>query len=166
MASSRKVLSPDQIQSSCIQKFWHLVCHRSSVPAHGSFFRFRLGSVDLFIHNHGGVLSCYQNQCPHRGARIVNELSGHTSLQCPYHGWSFQPSRTSVPRYDTFDLAVNDPRQACLHQWQIFEVAGFVFVSSDPVFNVQQQIGNDAFYRLLLPRPLCSPRHAWIDRPC
>ena len=116
--------------------------------SHGSFFRFRLGSVDLFIHNHGNVLSCYQNQCPHRGARIVNGLSGHTSLQCPYHGWSFQPSRTSVPRYDTFDLAVNDPRQACLHQWQIFEVAGFVFVSSDPATNVHQQIGDDAFYLL------------------
>lgn len=148
MAPTSKDLSLDQIQSACIQRFWHLVCHRSSVPAHGSFFRFRLGSVDLFIHNHGGVLSCYQNQCPHRGARIVNGLSGHTSLQCPYHGWSFQPSRTSVPRYDTFDLAVNDPRQACLHQWQIFEVAGFVFVSSDPACTVQQQIGDDAFYRL------------------
>lgn len=93
-------------------------------------------------------MSCYQNQCPHRGARIVNELSGHTSLQCPYHGWSFQPGRTSVPRYGTFNLAVNDPRQAYLHQWQISEVAGFVFVSSDPAFNVQQQIGQDAFYWL------------------
>lgn len=148
MASTNKALNLDQIQSSCVQRFWHLVCHRSSAPAHGSFFRFRLGSFDLFIHNHGGVLSCYHNQCPHRGARIVNELSGHTSLKCPYHGWSLQPSRTSVPRYDTFDLAVNDPRQARLHQWQIFEVAGFVFVSSDPVFSVQQQIGDDAYYWL------------------
>lgn len=148
MAPTNKDLGLDQIQSACIQKFWHLVCHRSSVPAHGSFFRFRLGSVDLFIHNHGGVLSCYQNKCPHRGARIVSGLSGHTPLQCPYHGWSFQPSRASVPRFDTFDLTVKDPRQACLHQWQIFSVAGFVFVSSDPASSVQQQIGDDAFYRL------------------
>jgi phenylpropionate dioxygenase-like ring-hydroxylating dioxygenase large terminal subunit len=148
MTSSSNVLSPDQIQASCIQRFWHLVCHRSSVPMHGYFFRFRLGSVDLFIHNHKGTLSCYQNKCPHRGARIVNGLSGHTPLQCPYHGWSFQPNMTSVPRYDTFDLNLKDPRQACLHQWQLFEFAGFVFVSSDPAFSVQRQIGDEAFRRL------------------
>jgi phenylpropionate dioxygenase-like ring-hydroxylating dioxygenase large terminal subunit len=148
MAFTRKALSPEQIQASCIQKFWHLVCHRSSLPSHGSFFRFRLGRVDLFIHNSFGKLSCYLNKCPHRGARIVNALSGDTPLQCPYHGWSFQPGKTSVPRYDTFDLDVNDPRQARLHQWQIYEVAGFVFVACDPASNVQGQIGDDAFYRL------------------
>ena len=148
MITSGQALALGEIQASCIQRFWHLVCHRSSVPEHNSFFRFRLGRFDLFIHNHGGHLSCYQNKCPHRGSRIVNELSGDTPLQCPYHGWSFQPTRTSVPRYDTFSLNVNDPRQARLNQWQTFEVSGFVFVSSDPASSVQQQVGEDAFCRL------------------
>lgn len=148
MASGSQALSLDEFQASCIYKFWHLVCHRSSLPSHGSFFRFRLGHVDLFIHNSCDKLSCYLNKCPHRGARIVNALSGDTPLQCPYHGWSFQPGKSSVTRYDTFDLDVNDPRQARLHQWQIVEVAGFVFVSSDPASNVQGQIGDGAFYRL------------------
>jgi len=143
-----KILSQDQIQSACIHRFWHLVCHRSSVPEHGDFFRFKLGHFDLFIHNHSGLLSCYQNRCPHRGARIVDGFSGSTPLQCPYHGWSFQPNKTSIPRYDTFDLNVKDPRQASLHQWQIFEVAGFVFVSGDPAFSVSRQIGDDAYSQL------------------
>ena len=76
----------------CIEGFWHLV-HRSSVISHGSYLRISLGQYDLFVHNHHDELTCYVNKCPHR-PRIVDSTSGLSSLQCPYHGWSFQPSST------------------------------------------------------------------------
>jgi phenylpropionate dioxygenase-like ring-hydroxylating dioxygenase large terminal subunit len=133
-----------EIQNLCVEKFWHLVCHRSSIPVHGSFIRIQIGGADLFVHNHNGVLSCYLNSCPHRGARIVNCMDGQSSLQCPYHGWSFQPRQTSVSRYDTFNLSLQDPRQAYLDRWCLEEVAGFVFVAFRPFFSICEQIGHDA----------------------
>ena len=132
-----------QIQDLCIKKFWHLICHESSVATHGAYLRFQLGDSDLFIHNHNSNLSCYVNRCPHRGARIVNSPSGRSSLQCSYHGWSFQPSGTSVPRLETFADSL-DPKGACLQQWNLLRFAGFIFVSFDPAFSLDDQIGDDA----------------------
>ena len=131
-----------KVQDSCVKSFWHLVCHKSLVLDHGSYFRFQLGKFDLFIHNHKGELSCYVNSCPHRGARIVNSLSGRSSLQCSYHGWSFQPSGTSVPRLETFADSL-DPRNARLSQWNLYTFAGFIFVSVDPIYSLANQIGPD-----------------------
>lgn len=139
-----------EIQSVCVQNFWHLVCHRTSVAAHGSYLRVKLDKYDLFVHNHKGQLSCYVNKCPHRGSRLVDSVFGKSSLQCPYHGWSFQPFRTAVPRSETFDESSRDPREARLDQWILEEHFGFVFVALNPFFPLIQQIGKDSL--LILER--------------
>jgi len=133
-----------RIQSVCIQNFWHLVCHRSSVATHGTYLRVQLGKYDLFVHNYKGHLSCYVNKCPHRASRIVDSLSGKSSLQCPYHGWSFQPVKTAVPRSETFDKSLRDPREARLDQWFLEDYSGFIFVALKPLFPLIDQIGNDS----------------------
>ena len=112
-----------------------------------------MGIHDLFLHNFNGTLSCYLNKCPHRGARLVNSVSGKTSLQCPYHGWSFQPLGTSVPRLETFE-ALPDPRLARLDTWQLEEISGFIFISLNPTLSLHAQIGTDAL--TLLDRIACS----------
>jgi phenylpropionate dioxygenase-like ring-hydroxylating dioxygenase large terminal subunit len=145
-----------RLHSACIDSFWHLVCHRSSLPEHGCYLRLHLGRNDLFIHNYNGALSCYVNSCPHRGARIVNSLSGKSALQCPYHGWSFQPLGTSVPRSETF-AASSDPRQARLEQWCLEDHSGFVFIAHNPLLSLSEQIGVDALD--LLERISCSFRN-------
>ena len=140
---SSKISQFQKIQDSCVEGFWHLVCHESSVESHGAYLCFQLGNADLFIHNHSGDLSCYVNRCPHRGARIVKTGLGKSSLQCPYHGWSFQPSGTSVPRFETFAVGL-DPRRACLAQWNLVNFSGFIFVSFNPFLSLDDQIGTDA----------------------
>lgn len=130
------------LHSACIERFWHLVCHKSSVPQNGSYLRVHLGQYDLFIHNTNGRLSCYVNKCPHRGSRIVSSLSGSSALQCPYHGWSFQPHRTCVPRSDTFSSSI-DPTKARLDQWYLEEVSGFIFVALNPAIPLAHQIGHN-----------------------
>ncbi len=137
-----------RLQSVCIERFWHLVCHRSSISGHGSYLGVRLGRYDLFVHNHQGELSCYVNKCPHRGARIVASTSGSSSLQCPYHGWSFQPSSTSVPRLDTFNNSPLDPRQARLDCWFLEDCHGFIFIALKPLFSLVDQIGLDSWHLL------------------
>lgn len=133
-----------RIQSVCVQNFWHLVCHKSSVAIHGAYLRVQLGKYDLFVHNHKGHLSCYVNKCPHRASRIVDSISGKSSLQCPYHGWSFQPSRTAVPRSETFNESPRDPGEARLDQWFLQDHSGFIFVALKPLFSLIDQIGNDS----------------------
>ena len=147
-----------RIQSVCVQNFWHLVCHRSSVAIHGSYLRVQLGKYDLFIHNHGDQLSCYVNKCPHRASRIVDAVFGESSLQCPYHGWSFQPSGTVVPRSDTFDNSPLDPRDARLDRWFLEDHFGFIFVALDPFFALIDQIGDES--SLLLERIGSSIQHS------
>lgn len=132
----------------CIEKYWHCVGHEVEFPSHLDFRRILIGEHDLFIHNHGGSLRAYVNKCPHRGAKLILKTVGSCSLVCPYHGWSFQPSGTSVPRFDTF-VVDTDPREAVLDQWALVRIGGFIFIAYHPVMSLEAQLGEFACNMLL-----------------
>lgn len=110
---------------------WQIVCHESDIPAPGDFHTLDyIGESVIVMRGDDGVVRAFTNVCRHRGARIVNDVSGCAKkLVCPYHGWTYeQDGRLSgVPMKASYGaaFAVADHALAPVEvdSWQ-----GFLFV--------------------------------------
>ena len=62
----------------------------SSDLAPRQVMRTRLGHHDLAVwRSANGVVSAWENRCPHRGMRLSHGFVRGESLACAYHGWHF-----------------------------------------------------------------------------
>lgn len=61
------------------------------------FFTGFIGRVPILVSRSGdGMLGGFINACPHKGARIAQQLSGNARLHvCPYHSWTFDSAGTN-----------------------------------------------------------------------
>lgn len=72
-------------------KCWLFVGHDSEL-AEPNDFRTRTiaGRPVIYLRDREGVVRCFLNVCPHRGAQICRQKSGSAKLfNCIYHGWAF-----------------------------------------------------------------------------
>ncbi len=112
---------------------WLLVGHESQVPSSGDFFCTTLGrSPVVMVRAETGQVNVIHNRCGHRGAKVVNTLSGNNKrFRCMYHSWSYNldGSLSSVPLRDgfpsDFDLKDRSRGMASLPCVEIYR--GFVF---------------------------------------
>src|SRR3546814_8489322 len=75
------------------------VGHLSEIDQPGDFVTRRVAGRDLVLSRDStGVMRCFLNACPHRGAKIVREKTGNArSFTCIYHAWPFNNAdRTST----------------------------------------------------------------------
>ena len=78
----------DSIFSRC----WLFVGHDSELSAPDDFITRNIaGRPVLFLRDKDGVVRCFLNICPHRGAQLTRLRRGNArNLSCMYHGWTFQ----------------------------------------------------------------------------
>src|SRR3546814_10533815 len=71
---------------------WLYVGHLSEIDQPGDFVTRRVAGRDLVLSRDStGVMRCFLNACPHRGAKIVREKTGNArSFTCIYHAWQFR----------------------------------------------------------------------------
>ncbi len=135
------------LYSKCINNFWHLVGHILELPKNNSYKCLTIGVNNLFIYRTKGSLKAYVNSCPHRGSKIFNKSNGNGPLRCPYHGWTFTPDKTYVPRLETFKNGL-DPQQSRLTEWNLETIGGFIFISKTPSFSIIEQIDPEVINNL------------------
>jgi len=76
--------------------------------------RAKTGREDLVVwRSASGVLSAWENRCPHRGMRLSHGFVRGESLACAYHGWHFECSGRChyIPAHPDFNRnldALND----------------------------------------------------------
>ena len=77
----------DAIFSKC----WLFVGHDSELPRPGDFLTRRIARRQvLFLRDQSGVVRCFLNVCPHRGAQVCRHRKGNAkAFTCLYHGWTF-----------------------------------------------------------------------------
>jgi len=110
---------------------WQVVGHVNDIPAPGNWRSFDLlGERALVVRGQDGVVRAFHNLCRHRGARVVDGISGHCkgSMVCPFHGWVYNldGSLRGAARPETFgqmDRADFGLKPIEMEIWQ-----GFVFV--------------------------------------
>lgn len=69
---------------------WQYAGHRGQLPEPGTVAVARCGDVPvLLVRDREDVLRAFLNVCRHRGALLVEEDGACSSIQCPYHAWTY-----------------------------------------------------------------------------
>jgi Rieske 2Fe-2S family protein len=120
-------------QETIFERSWICVVRSSEIPAVGSFVRARAGGEDLIItRKRDGSVGAYINVCRHRGAELCSTDRGEfgKSIQCPYHGWTFDLEGQLVGAPFMRDLPA-ETRERHLFKGQTAEWLGYVWVNLD-----------------------------------
>ncbi len=114
-------------------KAWIVLGHVSMLPQIGGWFTARLGREPVIVYNgEENTVRVFYNRCPHRGATLCSGASGISKrLQCPYHGWTFDPQGTllAVPAKDEYDPDFFDGRNNLTQVARVAVYRGFIFAS-------------------------------------
>lgn len=69
---------------------WQVACFSPDVAAPGSYATATLGDRPVVVvRDADGTLRAFYNVCQHRGSLIVDGAGPCTTLQCPYHAWTY-----------------------------------------------------------------------------
>jgi phenylpropionate dioxygenase-like ring-hydroxylating dioxygenase large terminal subunit len=72
---------------------WIFLGHDSQVPMTGDYYTADIAGQPLvMLRGADGELHVLFNRCAHKGAKIINAVSGNAGsvLRCPYHGWTYK----------------------------------------------------------------------------
>jgi phenylpropionate dioxygenase-like ring-hydroxylating dioxygenase large terminal subunit len=112
------------------------VGHESQTPEPGDYVTTQVGRQAVVMIRHtDGQVYVLENRCPHKGALVCPDRSGHaTRLVCMYHGWRFDGdgSLLSVPvqsGYDGTSLNVMDRANGMKRLPRVKNHRGFIFAS-------------------------------------
>ncbi|KAF1023686.1 MAG: Anthranilate 1,2-dioxygenase large subunit [Paracidovorax wautersii] len=115
---------------------WIYVGHESQVPNAGDYFTTQVGRQPVVMTRHAdGTIHVLENRCPHKGAIVCPERSGHAKrLVCWYHGWNFEAdgSLAGVPVRSGYDDTCFDPSDRANGMKRLPRVEnyrGYVFAS-------------------------------------
>ncbi len=132
----------NDLDSSLVQEYWHLLCHRRELPAKGDYLRFETAAGEIVVFNDGSDLVAFDNRCPHRGARIYDGASGNQAASCKYHGWTHDAGIMIIPEREKF--AHCDLSQARLRQYETAWCGDFLFVGMRPRMPLYDQLDGAA----------------------
>lgn len=139
---------------------WHVVAQTSEV-SEGQVMRVRLLGEDVILWRVRDRVMAWKDLCIHRGARLsLGKVQGDT-LQCAYHGWSYDMDGRCV-RIPAHPEQV-PPTKARTIQFHVTERYGWVWVCLGqpardvPVFEEWDDPG--------FQKVLCGPYHAKASGP-
>ncbi len=112
---------------------WQPVGRLEDVLRPGDFFTCDLLDQPLVVaRNRSGDLRAYYNVCAHRAAVVAHGRGNRKSLQCKYHGWTYDLDGKLL-RAPEFDGVQNwNPAEVCLQSVRVEAWGPWVFVNLDP----------------------------------
>ena len=111
---------------------WHYVGHVGSLPEPSSYVACTTGGLPVVVtRDEEGELRAFLNVCRHRGSEVASGSGRRSTLQCPYHAWTYglDGGLRSAPRADRetdFDATGLALVRLRLETW-----GPFLFVSAD-----------------------------------
>lgn len=126
--------------------FWHLLCHRTELPATGHFIKLDWLGQEVVVYNDDGDFVVFDNLCPHRGTRFFTEPHGIGRISCSYHGWSYQKGAMHIPCREKYPA--DKAAQATLRKLKVDWCADFLFVGISPQLPLEDQLGDELYEQL------------------
>jgi phenylpropionate dioxygenase-like ring-hydroxylating dioxygenase large terminal subunit len=120
-------------QELVFQRAWQLAAPVGAVDAPGDVFACRVAGAPIVLtRDVDRALRGFVNVCRHRGHPVAEKEGSRSTLQCPYHAWTYglDGSLQRAPRSEA-DPSF-DARRLSLVPVRLAEALGFVFVSLDP----------------------------------
>jgi choline monooxygenase len=142
-------------QEKIFARTWQPVGKIEDVMRPGDFFTCEVAGRPLVItRGTDNRLRGFYNVCPHRAGVVADGRGNRKSLQCKYHGWTYNLDGKLL-RAPEFDGVKNwNPAEVCLTPVQVHEWGAWVFVNLDaaapPMDSIyapiQQEISKAGFY--------------------
>ncbi len=120
-------------QERVFGRSWQLVGRTAQVANPGDFFTCTVIDEPLVVTRAGdGSLHAFYNVCRHRAGPVASGSGNRKSLQCVYHGWTYDLDGRlrTTPEFEgvrCFDKAANGLKPVRIDTW-----GPFVFVNLDP----------------------------------
>jgi choline monooxygenase len=102
-------------QDAIMRTGWHYVTDTASLPEQGSQVLWEIGGVPIvLVRDLDGEIRGFVNVCRHRAHPVVLEEQCRNTLQCQYHGWTYDldgslrsaPRSKEEPEFDTSSLGL------------------------------------------------------------
>ena len=96
-------------QTAIFRTSWHYVTDTSSLPEPGSRFLWEIGGVPIvLVRDHDREIRGFVNICRHRAHPVAMDDQCRNTLQCQYHGWTYDldgslrnaPRSSEEPAFD------------------------------------------------------------------
>ncbi len=114
-------------------KTWQPVARLEDVMRIGDFFTCEVLDQPLVIvRNRAGELRAFYNVCAHRAAVVAHGRGNRKSLQCKYHGWTYDLDGKLMRAPEFAGVANWDPQDVCLQPVRVEAWGPWVFVNLDP----------------------------------
>lgn len=117
-------------QQKILRRSWHYVTHVGQLAEVGDVLPWEIGGVPIvLVRAKDGSIKGYENICRHRAHPVVLEAGNRRTLQCHYHGWTYDLAGAlqSAPKANGelgFDIA-----EVCLPQIQVAVWGPMVWVN-------------------------------------
>jgi len=77
-------------QRRILRRSWHFVTAVDALSQPGDVYPCELGGVPIvLVRAHDGSINGFENICRHRAYPVVQEAGNRRTLQCHYHGWTY-----------------------------------------------------------------------------
>lgn len=114
------------------QACWHPVLFLEDL-AQGELHGFSLhGQRLVLLKGPGEQLSCFEDRCPHRAARLSDGMVVNGQVQCGYHGWRFDSQQGLCRHIPQWPAEQALPPRACLRPHAVVARQGLAWVWSGP----------------------------------
>ena len=125
--------------SILFNSFYHFGVHVSELASVDSFVVIDIYKQSIVLWNDNGQYRAFENTCPHRGCRIINDDEGCKKLVCPYHKWHFKNGNT-IPSQKEFLQYSQD--ELSLNYYHVELCGNFIFFSPNPKNDLKNQLGD------------------------
>ena len=129
-------------EKAIILSYWHCIGHAVDFKEFNSYEIIKFFNAEVIVHNYKGKLWAFENCCPHRGSKFFKKNKSISQITCPYHGWTFTPCSSFIPRKDTFP-EISETSEVRPRTWKIENINGFIFISYKPIFTLTEQLGKE-----------------------
>ncbi len=117
-------------QELIFRRSWQYAGRADQVAEPGAFITVAAGPVPLaVVRGADGVLRALVNVCRHRGHHVLEGTGNCTSLQCPYHAWTYDldGALRKIPRGEGLPVG-----ELGLLEASVAGLGPFVFVHPEP----------------------------------
>ena len=128
------------------EDLWHAVARTCDLKRKP--MRVMFEGKGIVLYRHAGGLSALHDQCPHRLVELSKGRIVNGTIECPYHGWRFDPAGTCV---DIPGCVTALPRCRVPH-YRVLEQDGGIFLSKgQPTATpkVHPMVGQDIVKRVV-----------------
>lgn len=111
-----------------------MVAPSCELPNPGDYKAMDICGVPLLLSRQkDGSMGAFLNMCTHRGNPLASGSGNAGRFTCGYHGWTFKADGDLIGIASPQDFGAIDKAAHCLTKFPVYESAGLIWVTLDPL---------------------------------